>query len=144
MKFGSMKRKVRKMPLPDAAVDAALHAEDGILPSSGFADGVMAAVQREAAAPAPIPFPWKRALPGVIVAALCLVVVLITAVRSMVDSPTGALAHPGTLVARASAWQLDLASLLREAANPTVLWVAFSLALPLVCLLVVRRMIVSR
>jgi hypothetical protein len=49
-----------------------LSREDEILPSSGFAASVMDAVRREAAAPLPIPFPWKRALPGLVVAALAL------------------------------------------------------------------------
>jgi len=49
---------------------------DEILPSSGFAASVMDAVRREAAAPPPIPFPWKRALPGLAVGGLMLVLVL--------------------------------------------------------------------
>lgn len=47
--------------------------DDEILPSSGFTASVMEAVRREAAAPPPIPFPWKRALPGVIAVAITLV-----------------------------------------------------------------------
>ena len=39
-----------------------------IVPSSGFTDAVMEAVRRDAAAPAPIPFPWKRAIPGFVAA----------------------------------------------------------------------------
>jgi hypothetical protein len=39
---------------------------DDIVPSSGFTASVMDAVTREATAPPPIPFPWKRALPGLI------------------------------------------------------------------------------
>ena len=54
-------------------VDRMLSSEDEILPSSGFAVAVMDAVRREAAAPPPIPFPWKRALPGMIVAGLSLI-----------------------------------------------------------------------
>lgn len=50
-----------------------LSEEEEILPSSGFAASVMEAVRREAAAPPPIPFPWKRALPGLIVSVLALV-----------------------------------------------------------------------
>ena len=42
--------------------------ETEILPSSGFAASVMAAVRREAEAPPPIPFPWKRFVPGFVVA----------------------------------------------------------------------------
>ncbi len=49
--------------------------EEEILPSSGFAASVMDAVRREAAAPPPIPFPWKRALPGAVFAAATLIVV---------------------------------------------------------------------
>jgi hypothetical protein len=37
---------------------------DEIVPSSGFAANVMDAVQRESAAPPPIRFPWRRAVPG--------------------------------------------------------------------------------
>jgi hypothetical protein len=38
--------------------------EEDIVPSSGFTASVMDAITREATAPPPIPFPWKRALPG--------------------------------------------------------------------------------
>ena len=44
--------------------DRALSEEIPIVPSSGFVNGVMEAVRHEASAPPPIPFPWKRALPG--------------------------------------------------------------------------------
>src|SRR5271169_6092282 len=54
-----------------------LSSEDEILPSSGFAVSVMDAVRRESAAPPPIPFPWKRALPGLVVAGLAVALVLI-------------------------------------------------------------------
>jgi len=40
--------------------------DDSILPSSGFLDSVMAAVQSEASALPAIPFPWKRAVPGIV------------------------------------------------------------------------------
>jgi hypothetical protein len=42
---------------------ANLSNDGAILPSSGFAASVMDAVRREALAPPPLPFPWKRALP---------------------------------------------------------------------------------
>ena len=45
-----------------------LATEDALVPSSGFLASVMERVREEAAAPAPIPFPWKRALPGAIAA----------------------------------------------------------------------------
>jgi hypothetical protein len=57
--------------------------EEEILPSSGFAVSVMEAVRREAAAPPPIAFPWKRALPGLVVGACALIVALIAGVAAI-------------------------------------------------------------
>jgi hypothetical protein len=61
-----------------------LSREDEILPSSGFAASVMEAVRREAAAPPPIPFPWKRALPGLVAGGLALTLVLVAGVVALV------------------------------------------------------------
>jgi len=60
----------------DSDLDRVLSKEEEILPSSGFAASVMEAVRREASTPPPIPFPWKRALPGLCVAGLTLVALL--------------------------------------------------------------------
>jgi hypothetical protein len=49
-----------------AVIDRILDSEDALLPSSGFSAAVMECVREEAAAPAPIPFPWKRVLPGLV------------------------------------------------------------------------------
>ena len=57
-----------------------LSREEEILPSSGFAASVMDAVRREAAAPPPIPFPWKRALPVLVAGGFVLVMVFVTLV----------------------------------------------------------------
>jgi hypothetical protein len=54
--------------------------EGEILPSSGFTASVMDAVRREAAAPPAIPFPWKRALPGMIAAVLMLALLVLSMV----------------------------------------------------------------
>jgi hypothetical protein len=124
--------------MTDADLDRALGSEsDGILPSSGFAAGVMAAVVHDATAPAPIPFPWKRALPGlaaVIAAAVLLIVAVASVLRSSAASDriapafsiaptlTAALAHHGS----------------------NVLWIAVAFAIPLVCLLFCRRLISAR
>ncbi|MGO9862375.1 MAG: hypothetical protein ACLPLR_02090 [Terriglobales bacterium] len=67
----------------DGEIDRILSREDEILPSSGFSASVMDAVRREAAAaaaPPPIPFPWLRALPGLVVAGLTLILVLVAGV----------------------------------------------------------------
>lgn len=53
----------------EAHIDAILAAEEPLIPSSGFLSSVMDRVHQEAAAPAPIPFPWKRAIPGIALAA---------------------------------------------------------------------------
>ncbi len=45
-------------------IDKLLANEETITPSPGFLASVMQAVEREAAMPAPLAFPWKRAWPG--------------------------------------------------------------------------------
>jgi len=54
--------------MTDERMDEILGAEDELVPSSGFLASVMERVRKEAAAPPPIPFPWKRAVPGIVVA----------------------------------------------------------------------------
>ncbi len=55
-------------------IDRVLRSEDPLVPSSGFAASVFEKVQlhasRLATQPAPIPFPWKLAAPGLGVLAL--------------------------------------------------------------------------
>ncbi len=70
----------------EGEINRILSREDEILPSSGFAVSVMDAVRREAAAPPPIPFPWKRALPGLVVGGFVLALVFITVVVAIVQS----------------------------------------------------------
>jgi hypothetical protein len=50
-------------------------------PSSGFASSVMDALQAEAGAPAPIQFPWRRVVPGVIAIVCAMAVFAVLAVR---------------------------------------------------------------
>lgn len=76
--------------------------EEEILPSSGFSASVMDAVRREAAAPPPIPFPWKRALPGMVFAAATLVTVLVICIVKVLEASSSASVQP------ISAWQLLL------------------------------------
>ena len=70
-------------------VDRILAKRDDIQPSSGFAASVMEAVREEAAAPPPIPFPWKRALPMLMFAALALVVVVAVGAVSIIQFSRG-------------------------------------------------------
>ncbi len=50
-------------------LDGILGAEEELAPSSGFVSAVMERVRGEAVAPKPIPFPWKRVMPGAVAAA---------------------------------------------------------------------------
>ena len=49
-------------------LDAMLASEEALIPSSGFLAAVMERVEHETRMPEPIPFPWKRALPGFVLA----------------------------------------------------------------------------
>jgi hypothetical protein len=49
-------------------LDHILSTEDVLMPSSGFLESVMERVREEAAAPPPIPFPWRRFVPGIVLA----------------------------------------------------------------------------
>ena len=50
-------------------IDRILAAEEPLIPSSGLLASVMESIREEATAPPPIPFPWKRAVPGILLAA---------------------------------------------------------------------------
>jgi hypothetical protein len=50
-------------------IDRILASDDELVPSSGFLSAVMDRVREEAAAPPPIPFPWKLAVPGMVLVA---------------------------------------------------------------------------
>lgn len=58
-------------------LDRILSAEEEIIPSLGFVSPVMDAVRHDAGAPRPIPFPWKRALPGLCAAGLAVAWVIV-------------------------------------------------------------------
>jgi hypothetical protein len=52
----------------NVAIDRILAAEEELIPSSGFLAATMERVREEASIPKPIPFPWLRALPGIVLA----------------------------------------------------------------------------
>jgi hypothetical protein len=133
-----MKPTTATPPLTDTDLDRALTSSgDSILPSSGFADSVMTSVYNEAGAPAPIPFPWKRALPGFIAAlvALALLVATLPAVLYSVFASAR----------RAPAVSIDWQSFAAFLAHPRTpgLWLGIALALSLACLLLCRRLVSS-
>jgi hypothetical protein len=55
--------------MKDELLDRILATDEELVPSSGFAASVMERIREEAAAPRPIPFPWKQAVPGIVLAA---------------------------------------------------------------------------
>ena len=60
--------KANREETDQSKVDAILATEEELIPSSGFLGNVMENIRNEAAAPPPIPFPWKRAIPGILLA----------------------------------------------------------------------------
>lgn len=61
--------------------------DDDIQPSSGLVGSVMEGVRSEAAMPPPIPFPWKRALPGLAAAGVALACLLTLVLEEVLYSP---------------------------------------------------------
>lgn len=104
-------------------LDRILAKRDDIQPSSGFAASVMEAVREEAAAPPPIPFPWKRALPVLVFAALALVVVVAAGAVSVVQLSHGDVTSQ---IASFSLWDLLPASA-HGSAGTSVAWTAAAL-----------------
>lgn len=49
-------------------IERILATQEELVPSSGFVSAVMERVHQESAALPPIPFPWKRAIPGIALA----------------------------------------------------------------------------
>jgi len=52
----------------ETEIEVILAGEEELLPSSGFVASVMDQGRQEAELPAPIPFPWKRATAGIVLA----------------------------------------------------------------------------
>jgi hypothetical protein len=107
----------------DSEIDRILAEEDTILPSSGFADSVMEAVRREAQAPAPIQFPWKRALPGLAAGALILSLIVIEVILYVTHGA------PAEEISPASWPWLD--RIVQSSAGTATAWVTFALVLSL-------------
>jgi hypothetical protein len=90
----------------DDELDRALCEDTGMVPSSGFTSGVMAAVLRDASAPPPIPFPWKRALPGLAAGALAFLVMIVVLVKDASRPPSAGPIQDGVLPVLAHASEI--------------------------------------
>ncbi len=133
------------VPLTDADIARALASDhDHILPSSGFSASVMAAIAHDAGAPAPIPFPWKRALPGIAAIGVALALLIATLVSMFASAPSAAPAQAGP--AEVSA--IDSAALLpflhSTQGTNIVLWTAVTIGACVVSLVYFRRLLASR
>jgi hypothetical protein len=121
----------------DQALDRALSDErDSILPSLGFTDSVMAVVRSEG--PAPLRFPWKRALPGLIAGIAALVGFAGASIWVLERTPATAPAAP------ALDWKAILAPVLQRAVSPDTTWILVALLIPVVSLWLTRRLLFSR
>ncbi|MGA9527013.1 MAG: hypothetical protein WBS24_02725 [Terriglobales bacterium] len=108
-------------------MDRVLSHQDEILPSSGFVASVMGAVQHEAAIPPPIPFPWKRALPILILAGVALALVAAGSVLFIMHVGIMNVARSQTFPAAPSSLP-SLSSLALHGDNATAwVWVVISL-----------------
>ncbi len=105
-------------------LDRIFSAEHPIVPSSGFAASVMDAVRREAATPPPIPFPWNRALPGLVVGIVALAGLIVAGFA--LGASAAAAAAPATF----SLPQLIAAARL-AALKVDAVWIALTLLLTL-------------
>ena len=105
-------------------LDRILASEPGIEPSADFAPSVMRAVRAVAAEPAALAFPWRRALPGLCVAAAAIAFTVIVL-------PMGA--H-GVSAADPYAAQVQQAveGMLRQLHDTGAAWIVLALMLTLV------------
>ncbi|MGD0902592.1 MAG: hypothetical protein ABR924_06580 [Terracidiphilus sp.] len=120
--------------MESSRIDSILASEEPLMPSSGFLDSVMERVREEAAAPPPIPFPWKRAIPGILfTAGFCgwatfeLIRLGLPAARSLAAAGSASLAMPHFSAAAAQPF---------EPAG----WVALALGTSLLSWLLARRL----
>jgi len=120
-------------------IDRILSLEDEILPSSGFAVSVMDAVRHEAAAPAPIPFPWKRALPGLLVAGLAAALVLVAGVMGIVQ-----LGRASTTAQSSTSLPSVMPPIFHGGTESAVIWTAMALLVTLVSLKLSMRLASGR
>jgi hypothetical protein len=110
------------------SIDSILADEEELIPSSGFLAATMGRVREEAAMPKPIPFPWLRALPGIVAAIAVLGWCGFELVRS------------GLANARETSFaQLHVTAATWSALEPAG-WVAVALAAPLLSWLFARRL----
>jgi hypothetical protein len=114
--------------MTDKRMDEILGSEEDLAPSSGFLASVMERVRDEAAAPPPIPFPWKRAVPGFVVAAAVFGWTAVEFARLIGPAMT-TMKLPNVHLAATAVWPLEQAG-----------WVVAAVAVPILSWMLTRRL----
>ena len=130
--------------MSDDELDRMLSAEQGIVPSANFARNVMARVRQEAAAPAPIPFPWKRALPGLVLCVLSLAAISIAAFLRAGSQPPLEASGPSFWTSIWTGLSSDLLNVLRAANAGGLGWIILALLLTFASVMLSLRLIGRR
>ena len=112
-------------------LDRILSEEEELVPSSGFVTSVIDAVQREASTPPPIPFPWKRALPGLTISGLAVAGGLVSLVKLVRGAEGSQLAPAQPTV---------LAPILQTMLNATSGWITLVLLVTLASVMFSMRL----
>lgn len=109
-------------------IDRVLSSDQELVPTSGFLASVMDQVREEAITPQPIPFPWKRALPGM----------------ALVAGTIGWLIYEFIRTALAGDWQIKRTAMHLPAADLNLLapasWIALALVFSLASWAFSRRL----
>lgn len=113
----------------DDELDRFLSTEQPIVPSANFARNVMDKVRTEAAAPPPIPFPWKRALPGLVLCVAGLVAMCAAAFQRSGPPPLREAPGPSIWTATWAGLATNLAGPLRAANAGGVGWILLAFLL---------------
>ncbi len=112
--------------------DRILSTDDDIVPAAGFTASVMDRVRSEASTPAPIPFPWARALPGL--------AALVASAALAGWAGVEGLARAPVLPVSPDAWSALFARILDGAAANRATWIAAALLLTLATSMVSMRL----
>jgi hypothetical protein len=108
-------------------LDRLISREAEIIPSSGFTASVMTALRAQAHVPPAITFPWKRALPGIVAAAVVFAWALFACIASFSSRGSGLTLAVNLTPAILSLWHATLWLLLALVASVVSLALSYRL-----------------